>query len=111
MSTLGLERLPNRCLNGFDLGVQHRFCTCGAKPASEFAKFVSILQSVATNGVVHQRDARPVLRGAIPPKRIASCYSQAIREGVITEIDRERSNDTVGRNTNKDEPVYRLEAA
>lgn len=77
----------------------------------EWSVFIAALSSAAVGGEVHQRDVRPKLRGRVKPQHVGKCYSRAIREGLITEVRRERSNDTVGRNTNKYEPVYRLERA
>jgi hypothetical protein len=76
------------------------------RPTSEWAIFCRALREAAVGGVVHQRDVRPLVSGRIKPQSVGRCYSRAIREGLITEVRRERSNDVAGRNTNKLEPVY-----
>ena len=79
----------------------------GGVTPEEWAIFTAALAQVARGGEVHQRHMRPLLRGRITPhQHIASCYSRAIAVGLIREVRRERSNDVIGRNTNKDEPVY-----
>lgn len=79
--------------------------------ANDYAIFTDALRrAVGPDGLVHQRDMRPLIRDRIKPQRIPTLYRRAIAQHLITEVKRERSNDVRGRNTNKDEPVYRLAA-
>lgn len=101
-----LRSIEGRCSGcGYDLKAQS--CHC---PGSDWDIFTRALREVAKNGEVHQCDVRPRIRGRINPQTIPGLYAKAKRIGLITEIRRERSNDVIGRNTNKDEPVYRLAA-
>ena len=68
--------------------------------------FLAVLAEVGVGGVVHQRDVRPRVRGRMESHLVGRCYSRAKADRILTEISRERSNDVIGRNTNKDEPVY-----
>lgn len=106
MSTLGLETRTDRCALGFALCHHPHYCNCSE--LGEWAIFLGALRQAAVDGVVHQSAMRPLLRGRIEPKHIGGQYKQAIRQGLIREINREQSNDEVGRNTNKWEPVYAL---
>ena len=108
-ATLGLEVHADRCDHGF-AAVQHP-TFCGCQEMSEWVIFTAALRSAAQGREVHQRDVRPLLRGRIEPKHVGLCYRRAIREGLIREVRREQSNDEVGRNTNKYEPVYELRSA
>lgn len=99
-----LSTQPGRCKGcGFDLKAQS--CHC---PGSDWDIFTRALRESVKNGEVHQRDMRPKIRGCINPQNIPGLYAKAKRIGLITEIRRERSNDVIGRNGNKYEPVYSL---
>lgn len=99
---------PTRCQHGYAPNQGHS-CRTGKVTAAEWATFTDALSRAAdADGVVHQRDVRPLLRGRVEPKHIGSCYTRAKREGLLTEIRREPSDDARGRNTNKWEPVYAL---
>lgn len=118
MTTLGMERFPGRCAQGFDHAKQPGLCACdvehrplGAITPAEWATFTAALRKVARDGEVHQRDMRPLIRGRIKPSHIGACYTRAISMRLIREVRRERSNDVQGRNTNKSEPVYELRSA
>jgi hypothetical protein len=105
-----LKSQPGRCPDGFDLVTQHPgLCKCTDEP--EWLIFTAALRQAARGGEVHQRNMRPLLRGRIKPQQIGQQYKRAIREGLIAEIGREESNDQIGRNTNKWEPVYELRSA
>ena len=98
---------PERCTHGYHRTMQ--VCPdCGA--GGDWAIFRDALARATRLGLVHQRDMRPLLRGRIEPKHVGLCYRRAIREGLIREVTRERSNDEAGRNTNKWEPVYEVAA-
>ena len=79
--------------------------------ADEWDLFVTVLRSAARDGRVHQSAVRPLLRGRMQAKHIGLAYRRAIREGLLREVTRERSDDEHGRNTNKWEPVYELRSA
>ena len=109
-----LAEYPDRCYFGFALREQHpELCQC-AEGNDEWQVFTAALRDAmrrSDDGLVHQKHARPLLRGRIEPKRIGLAYRRAIREGLIREVRREQSNDEIGKNTNKWEPVYELRSA
>lgn len=80
-------------------------------PDHERALFVSAVRQVARGGVVRQNDVRPLVRGRIYHKHIGALWSWAVASGLLTELDREQSNDSAGRNTHHDAGVYHLGAA
>lgn len=84
----------------------------GKVTAEDWRTFtLALRRCVGADGRVHQRDMRPLIRGRIRSQLIPSLYRKAIKDGLISEVTRERSDDARGRNTNKDEPVYLLSAA
>lgn len=103
-----LSTLPGRCPNGYAENQHPSLCQCDYD-LDEWTTFRRALRTVAiaNNGLIRQRHMRDLIRGHIDPKAIGRCYSRAIREHVIHEVDREKSNDHQGRNTNKWEPIYR----
>lgn len=113
MSTLGLHLLPGRCSEGFDIATQHPdLCACPAgTQTSEWALFKVALASAARDGRVHQADVRPLIRGRIQHKHIGTLYRRARSEGLLVEVDHERSDDVSGRNAGRLEPVYELRSA
>lgn len=101
-----LAQRPDRCSHGFALVHHPSFCNCSEM--GEWAIFVAALRKARRDdGTVHQADMRPLIRGRIEPKSIGQQYKRAIREGLISEVAREKSNDEIGRNTNKWEPIYK----
>lgn len=80
-------------------------------PADEWTTFLTVLREVAVDGVVHQKDVRPKIRGRIYHKHIGQLYKRARNEGVLVQIDKEPSGDVVGKNTHHDSPVYQLRGA
>lgn len=109
-NTLGLEALPDRCSLGF-AEIQHPdFCNCA--DLGEYVVFVRALKSVARDGLIHQRDVRPIIRGRIEPKHIGTLYRRAKAEGLLADTgEREPSNDAAGRNTDKLDRIYALVGA
>lgn len=104
-----LATFSDRCSEGYHLTAQHpHLCECQGD--DEWSVFRAALRSAAKDGRVHQADVRPLIRGRIEPKHIGLAYRRAVREGLLTEVSRERSNDEAGRNTNKWEPVYEVAA-
>lgn len=109
MTTLGLDTRTDRCAHGF--AAVHHPTFCGCTEMSEWVIFTAALRDSARAGKVHQSDMRPRIRGRIEPKHIGQLYARAKREGLLVEVDREKSNDEAGRNTNKWEPIYELRTA
>lgn len=109
-TTLNLERLPGRCPNGF-AAIQHpRFCECA--DLSEWAIFSAAVKAAARDGLVHQSAVRPLIRGRIKPKHVGQLYRKARTTGLLVDTqEREPSNDTAGRNTDKLDRIYKLGAA
>lgn len=111
--TLGLERLPNRCSNGYDLGPQHRFCTCTEKPADEWSIFqAAVRRATRPDGTVSNNDLRPHIQ-AIPHKHRGLMYRRATSAGLLRLIpDRsEPSTDSRGKNTDKSANFYAVRSA
>ena len=109
MTTLvaSLATLPGRCTScGFHVRTQG--CRC---PDGEWITFVSALRAAAVDGVIHQSAVRPLIRGRIEAKHIGQLYRRARTEGLLREVDHERSDDAAGRNSHRLEPVYRLVAS
>jgi hypothetical protein len=111
MSTLGLDTLPGRCPNGFDVATQHPgLCSC--TDTSEWGIFVAALKQVAVDGIVHQSAMRRLIRGRIEPKHVGTFYRRAKAEGLIRDTgEREPSDDVAGRNQDKLDRVYALAVA
>lgn len=87
-------------------------CRLGTAETSEWAIFRAALRKAARDdGSVHQADVRPLIRGRIEPKHIGTLYRRARTEGLLREIDHERSDDLAGRNAGRLEPVYELRSA
>jgi len=110
MTTLGLDRLLNRCTQGFAPVHHPTFCNCA--DLGEYVVFVSALKAATrADGTVHQADMRPLIRGRIEPKHVGTLYRRAKSDGLIREVDHERSDDRPGKNAGRLEPVYELRAA
>lgn len=111
MNTLGLERLPNRCPQGFALAHHPAFCACSEM--GEWSVFVAAIRTATRpDGSVHQCDVRPLIRNRIAPKHIGGLYRRAKAEGLLDDTGtREPSNDEAGRNTDKLDRIYALGAA
>ena len=101
---------PGRCAFGFAIVEQHP-ALCQCTDADEWAVFTAALVSAAKDGRVHQADVRPHIRGRIEPKHIGTLYRRARAEGLIREVDHERSDDIAGKNAGRLEPVYELRGA
>ena len=68
--------------------------------------------AVSADGRVHQRDVRPRVRGRVQPKHIGQFYRRAKDEQLLVDTgEREPSNDTAGRNTDKLDRIYLLRGA
>lgn len=128
-----LAALPGRCVHGYHPKQRHS-CTQipSSAPASavadrsatgqpwasnvpsasagEWPLFVSVLRKVARdNGMVHQGDVRPLVRGRIPAKHIGQLWKRARNDGLIVDTGEwERSTDVEGRNGDKQCRIYRL---
>lgn len=104
-----LATLPGRCDQGF-APVQHpQLCSCGHAP-DEWTIFRRALTTVARehDGVIHQSDVRPVIRGHIEHKHIGGFYTRAKAEGLIHQDGHDTSDDRAGKNAGRLEPRYRL---
>ncbi|MGZ4521033.1 MAG: hypothetical protein ACXVGA_06770 [Mycobacteriaceae bacterium] len=102
---------PGRCPSGF-APVQHpTLCGCPSSKPDEWQIFLTAVRSVARGGRVHQGDVRPLLRGRVQPKHVGQLYARAKREGLLIPVGKEPSNDTAGRNTHHDSPIYELRSA
>lgn len=104
----------DRCVHGFAPEHHPSMCACTAKSESaEFAIFVSALHvaaGVSADGLIHQTDVRPLIQ-RIPHKHRGSAYRKAIAAGLIEVAGKEPSTDAAGKNTDKDQKVYRLRSA
>lgn len=102
-----LKSQPGRCT-----GCGHHVATQGCHCAgSEWDISTAAIKQAAVNGVVHQNDVRPIIRGRIAPKRIGQQYRHALRTGLLVEIRREPSRDHKGKNTHHTAGVYELRSA
>lgn len=113
MSTLGLERLPGRCAEGYAPVHHPKFCRCAQFGGTEYQTFVRVLKSVRRpDGTIHQADVRPLIRGRIEAKHVGQLYRRAVGEKIIDWTGRrEKSDDVIGRNSDKLERVYVWRAA
>jgi len=82
-----------------------------AADGNEWSLFIVALRQAARDGIVHQNDVRPLIRGRIYHKHIGPLYTRAKAAGVLVELHREQSEDGIGRNTHHASGVYRLGAA
>lgn len=99
---------PGRCAQGFAPIHHPTWCACAE--LGEWSIFVAAVRRVVrSDGTVHQSDMRPLIRGRIASKHIASLYRQAKTEGLLVDTgEREQSDDVIGRNTDKLDRIYRL---
>lgn len=105
-----LGRFSDRCADGFSLEHQHpSLCRC--QDGDEWSVFTTALTTAARDGRVHQADVRPIIRGRIEPKHIGTLYRRARAEGLLREVEHERSDDVAGKNAGRLEPVYELRSA
>lgn len=113
MNTATLTTYPGRCPTcAFHIKLQGHGPECSpTAPTDEYAIFKAAVMSAAVNGVVHQAAVRPIIRGRIEPNRIGGCYRRARAEGLLVEIDHERSDDHIGKNAGRMEPRYELRSA
>ena len=77
----------------------------------EWSTFTHAIQRVAyaNGGRVDQNHMRPLIRGAVAPRRIGSFYRRATLEGLIRPTgDWSISDDTEGRNAGRPVKVYEL---
>jgi hypothetical protein len=102
---------PDRCEHGFS-PLQRGIHDCTPiAPTSEWSLFVAALRSAArSDGLIHQTDVRPLIQ-AIPHKHRGTYYRKAKSAGLIELVGKEPSTDAAGRNTDKDQKVYRLRSA
>ena len=108
-----LRTRPDRCPTcGHHPPTQGHGADCApVAPSDEWTEFLHVLREVAVDGIVHQRDVRPKVRGRIYHKHIGQMYARAKREGVLVQIGKEPSGDREGRNEHHDSPVYKLRGA
>lgn len=115
MGPAWLRALPDRCSGcGFHPPTQgHRDgCAPPDTREAEWRLFVEVLhQVVGHDGLVHQHDVRPRIRGRVHPKHIGQLYARAKREQLLVQVDKEPSTDAAGRNTHHDSPIYELRKA
>lgn len=104
-ATLNLETFPGRCPMGFAEVHHPHFCNC-----SEFGEFVIFVRALKAardeSGLISQTRVRPLIQ-AIPHKHRGRCYRRAKSEGLIERAGKEPSTDAAGKNTDKDQTVYR----
>lgn len=100
-----LASRTDRCACGYH---ESQGCHC---PGSEWEIFLTAIRTAELGGLVHQSDVRPLIRGRINPNSIGACYRRARTECLLVEVDHERSDDVLGRNSHRLEPVYRLAGA
>lgn len=83
-----------------------------AKPADEWAYFLGVIRKVAAehNGRVDWTHVRPQLRGRVQHKHIGQLTRRAKHLGLLVAEKYQPSQDDVGKNTGRLEPVYRLTA-
>ena len=110
-----LRKQSNRCDHGYHLATQVCVACTPVAPVigmAEWPFFSQVVRTVALpDGTVHQRDVRPLVRNRIASKHIGPLYRRACSKQERLLIDtgeREPSNDTVGRNTDKLDRIYRL---
>lgn len=122
MSTLGLHLLPNRCIHGFDLKTQHpHLCSCAGQQlkdrgqaitsaADEWQVFTAAVRKVAAEhgGEVDWTHVRPLIRGRVEPKHVGQFVKRARRGGLLIEVTHRRSEDHIGKNAGRLEPLYRI---
>lgn len=81
------------------------------RPSTEWGIFTRALHDAAVDGIVHQSEVRPLVRGRIKPHRIGGLYRRARHEGLLVEVGHERSDDHEGKNAGRMEPKYELRGA
>lgn len=112
-----LATRSDRCVHGWHVPTQGcRDCTPVAaefKATSEWGVFKQALRDATrADASVHQCDVRPLIRGRIEPKHIGQLWRRARTEGLVSDTgEREPSNDTAGRNTDKLDRIYSLRSA
>lgn len=106
-----LALLPGRCQHGYH-ATQRALChDCSGAPLDEWAVFTAALKAAANAaGLIHQTDMRPLIQ-AIPHKHRGQLYVKARAKGLIEFVGKEPSTDAAGKNTDKDQKVYRLRRA
>lgn len=106
-----LVLLPGRCQHGYH-ATQRALChDCSGAPLDEWATFTAALKAAAdAAGLIHQTDMRPLI-AAIPHKHRGILYRRARTSGLIELVGKEPSTDAAGKNTDKDQKVYRLRSA
>jgi hypothetical protein len=107
-----LRSRPDRCSDcGHHPPTQGHGADCAPLDSreAEWLLFVTALQQVVGHdGLVHQHDVRPLIRGRVHPKHIGQLYARAKRERLLVQVDKEPSTDAAGRNTHHDSPIYQL---
>ena len=79
---------------------------------AEWLLFVEALHRVVgADGLVHQHDVRPLIRGRVHHKHIGLFYRRARKDRLLIPVDEERSTDARGRNTHHASPIYELRKA
>ncbi len=106
-----LAAREDRCTHGYAREQHPDFCACSTGGASEWATFKAALRTAARpDGTIHQTDVRPLIQ-RIPHKHRGTLYRKARTVGLIELVGKEPSTDAAGRNTDKDQKVYRLAGA
>lgn len=102
-----LAAREDRCAHGYATKQHPALCDCPERPTSdEWAIFLAALRTATRDGEIHQGNVRPLIRGRVAPKLIGSFYRKAKAQDLIEQVRKEQSDDTAGRNTHHDSPVY-----
>lgn len=85
----------------------------GKVTEAEWSTFLAAIKRVAAEngGQVDANKVRPLVRGRIEPKHIATAYAVAKRAELIERIGINESTDTEGKNAGRPQPLYRLRSA
>ena len=107
-----LKSRSDRCGScGYHPPTQGHGADC--RGSDEWTFFVTALRNaVGPDGLIHQGNVRPIIRGRVEPKHVGTFYRRAKSEGLIRDTgEREPSNDVQGRNADKLDRVYEWRAA
>jgi len=105
MSLATLAADPDRCSLGFHLSQHPQWCSCSEM--GEWSIFLAALKAARrSDGLIHQTDVRPRIRGRIEAKHIGTLYRRAVAEHLIAVDGWEDGTDTAGRNTDKPQRRY-----
>lgn len=103
-----LASLPGRCEHGRHLASQGCGDCVPTAPTDEWSIFTAALKQAArADGLIHQTDVRPLIQ-RIYHKHRGPMYTKARHLGLIEFVGKEDSTDRAGKNTDKEQRVYRL---